>query len=63
METPQLHHYDHMPLRLRDIASAVTPKFAKANKPSREQIADATRGRSFWRLITLLVRERLPRRN
>jgi hypothetical protein len=62
METPQLHHYGHMPLLLRSIAHAVTPRFSRASKPSKDQIADATRGQSIWRLIGLLIRDRLPRR-
>ncbi len=62
MESPQIHHYGHMPPSLRSIARSVTPKFARANKPSREQIADATRGQSFWRLIALVIRDHLPRR-
>lgn len=61
METPQLHHYDHMPRVAHQIVVAVTPKFSLSNKPLPDEISNAADGNSFWRLAKVLFRDRLPR--
>ena len=60
-QTPEIHRYEQMP-RLARMITAVSPRFAKANRPTRGEIERATDGRSIWRLACLLIRDRLPRR-
>lgn len=61
MESPQLHHYDHVRPIAHKIAEALTPRFPLANKPTPTQLREATVGTSFWRLAKLVFRDRLPR--